>query len=102
MIERFLNWMFDYSSSFLVVSLAVAVWRYRYLTKELVYVGAFLALSLSGEVISTILSQRGIPNLFLLHFYTMLEFSLIALFYQRFFGGYVGIWSSNVREEAWK
>lgn len=92
MIERFLNWMFDYSSSFLVVSLAVAVWRYRYLTKELAYVGAFLALSLSGEVISTILSQRGIPNLFLLHFYTMLEFALIGLFYHRYFRGFYPPW----------
>jgi len=92
MIERFLNWMFDYGSAFLLFPLAMAVWRYKYLTHELVYVAAFLGLSLLGELVATVLSALGINNLFVLHFYTMLEFSLIALFYQRFFGGYYPRW----------
>ncbi|UHG93775.1 hypothetical protein [Spirosoma oryzicola] len=92
MIGRFLHWMLLNGSYVMIISLGVAVVRRRFLQAELRYIVDFLLLSLVGEVVSLILSKLHIPNLFLLHIYTLIEFNIIALFYRRFFSNFYPKW----------
>ncbi|NEU68155.1 hypothetical protein GK091_14785 [Spirosoma agri] len=91
-MERFLHWMLLNGSYVMIISLGVALVRRRFLQAELKYIGAFLLLSLVGEIVSLTLSKLHIPNLFLLHIYTLLEFNIIALFYRRFFSAFYPRW----------
>jgi len=92
MIERFLHWMLLNGSYVMIISVGVAIMRRRFLQAELIYICAFLLLSLLGELVSLTLSKLHIPNLFLLHIYTLVEFNIIALFYRRFFSTFYPKW----------
>ncbi|GAB3996297.1 hypothetical protein GCM10028807_38490 [Spirosoma daeguense] len=92
MTEHFLHWMLLNGSYVLIISVGIAIVRRRFLQAELVYIGLFLLLSLIGELVSLTLSKLHIPNLFLLHLYTPIEFNIIALFYRRFFSNFYPKW----------
>ncbi|MEM1217878.1 MAG: hypothetical protein AAGH79_03165 [Bacteroidota bacterium] len=55
--------------------------RYRSLPGTLQRMGPFLILSILTQFVSVYLSRQKIPNLFLLHYYTVLEWVCWAFFY---------------------
>lgn len=86
-MQRFFEWMLDNGRYFLLFSVAVALFRFRYLHGPLRWVGYYLLLACVGEIASEITAHvLHVPNLYLLHIYTVFEFNLIALFYFAFFG----------------
>jgi hypothetical protein len=86
-MQRFFEWMLDNGRYFLLLSVGMALFRFRYLRGPLRWVGFYLLLACLGEVASDITAHvLHVPNLYLLHIYTVLEFNLIALFYVVFFG----------------
>jgi hypothetical protein len=91
-MQVFFHWMLRNGSYFLLISVLAALFRWRYLTSCLRYVGLFVGLATLGEVVSLITAALSIRNLHILHVYTILEFNLIALFYRRFFGQFYPRW----------
>lgn len=89
MINDFAKWILLYSTYFLAFPIAIAFYRYRFITKELRYMLMYLGLSFLTETIMTIMTKSGIRNnLFVVHIYTILEFNIIALFYYTYFNGF--------------
>lgn len=86
MIQDFLRWMLYHTIYFLIFPIGIAIYRYRFIKKERMYVIAFLGLGLLTELTATWFSEIFGTNLPILHLYTVLEFNLIALFYFSFFG----------------
>nr|WP_293833236.1 hypothetical protein [uncultured Arsenicibacter sp.] len=85
-MESFFLWMFDYAGWFIVLSVSSALIRRKSLTGYLRFIFLPLSVSAIAEVTGHILSRMHIPNLFVLHIYTIFEFSALALFYRAFFG----------------
>ncbi|WP_020605549.1 hypothetical protein [Spirosoma spitsbergense] len=85
-MQDFFLWIGKNGSWFLLLSLAVVLFRWRYLTDYLRYVALFVGLAVLGEATSYITARvLKVPNLYILHFYTIVEFNIIALFYRAFF-----------------
>ncbi len=87
-MEAFFLWMFDYAGWFIVFSVCTAFIRRKYLTGYLQFIWLPLSASAIAEVTGHILSRMHIPNLFVLHIYTILEFNALAFFYHAFFGSF--------------
>jgi hypothetical protein len=85
-MQDFFLWIGENGTWFLLVSVAVVLIRIAYLTGYLRYVALFVGLAALGEAVSYITSYLNVPNLYILHLYTILEFNIIALFYFAFFG----------------
>jgi hypothetical protein len=87
MIFKFVEWILDYSSYFLVFPVSIAILRFRFITKELRYILLLIALSIITELVMYLIVKAGIRNnLFIVHIYTILHFNIIALFYYGYFG----------------
>lgn len=65
----------------LLLSIMLWLWRFKSLPNEVKRLGPFLILTLIINVSAIYLSRNRIPNLFLLHIYTLLEFLAWAFFY---------------------
>lgn len=91
-MKEFFNWMLRYGSYFLLFSATIALYRIRYLRQSLFFIGLFLALGVLGEIIAQVTSRLHMPNLYILHIYTIIECNLIALFYHNFFQNFYPRW----------
>jgi hypothetical protein len=91
-MHDFFNWLFEYSPFSMVFPITMAIIRRRYLRNELQFIGWFLALGALGEILSQVTARLHMPNLYILHMYTIIEFNIIALFYLRFFGDFYPRW----------
>lgn len=81
------------SGYFVLVSVLVALIRWRHLRYELRFVGLFIGVAMLGETVSHITARLlHINNLYLFHVYTVLEFNAIALFYGRLFSTFYPRW----------
>ncbi|MEZ0609293.1 hypothetical protein ACAW74_12290 [Fibrella sp. WM1] len=86
-MQDFLIWFSRYGSYCVLLSTSMVLFRFRYLIGYLRFVGWFVGLALAGELISHLTAHvLHIPNTYILHGYTILEFNIIALFYGSFFG----------------
>ena len=86
-MQDFLLWIGKNGAYFLLFSLSITLFRFRYLTDSLRFVGLFVGLAIVGEIVSYVTGRvLHRPNLHILHVYTILEFNVIALFYFTFFG----------------
>ncbi|MBO2011382.1 hypothetical protein [Hymenobacter negativus] len=92
-MQPFFLWMLSNGSYFLLISVGIALVRLRYLTGYLGFVGLFVGLAAVGELFSFLTARvLHIPNLYILHTYTILEFNVIALFYHHFFARFYPRW----------
>lgn len=87
MINNFLIWLLDYVQYVLILSLSIALIRYKYLVNELKFIWYFILLGIFSEVSTRTISYfypklNTLPGL---HLYTILEFITIGLFYHYFF-----------------
>ena len=74
-------------SYFLLFSGGAAVCRWRYLRGYLRFAALFVLVAALGEGASYVTARiLRMPNLWMLHVYTIVEFNVIALMYDRFFG----------------
>ena len=91
-MEAFSLWIFEYAPLAIFLPAVVALIRIRYLNNSLLFVALFVVLAGLGEIVAEYTTSRHIPNLYILHGYTILEFNVIALFYARFFRGFYPRW----------
>ncbi|WP_273210382.1 hypothetical protein [Runella zeae] len=92
MIEGFLMWMLYYSPFFLALPITIALVRFRFLKQALWYIVAFLGLSVLAQILAYFLTKALGNNLILIHFYTVFELNIIALFYHALFGRFYPRW----------
>ncbi|CCH02947.1 hypothetical protein FAES_4948 [Fibrella aestuarina BUZ 2] len=86
-MQDFLIWFSRYGSYCLLLSAGMVLFRFQYLTGYLRFVGWFVGLAVAGELVSHLTAHvLHVPNTYILHGYTILEFNIIALVYGRFFG----------------
>ncbi|CAH0995654.1 hypothetical protein EMA8858_01779 [Emticicia aquatica] len=89
MINSFLIWLLDYVQYILILPISIAIFRFRFLTKELKVIWYFLLMSVFFEVLSrTLLYLKFQNTLSLLHLYTVLEFINFGLFYHIVLGNF--------------
>lgn len=90
MINDFLIWLLDYVQYILLFPLTIAIIRKKYLKQELQFILYFIILGIFFEILSRTISyyDRKLNTLPTLHLYTILEFIIIGLFYQSFFGNF--------------
>ena len=69
----------------LLLNLLLLVWQYKPVPKQIKRLGPFILIALITEIYATYLTRQAIPNLFLLHIYTLLEFLAWSFFYQHLF-----------------
>jgi hypothetical protein len=87
MMKKIVDWILDYSSYFLAFPVVMALFRFKFITRELRYIVLLLALSICTETAMYLIVKSGIRNnLFVVHIYTILHFNIIALFYYTHFG----------------
>ncbi len=65
----------------LLLSMLIWLWRFRVLPMEHRRLGPFIILTLIVQSYAVYLSRQGIPNLYLLHLYTLLELLAWSFFY---------------------
>lgn len=83
----FFDFIIKLAQVFIVLPLAVTFWRFRYLNKVKTLLLLLLLISAFISTIARILWTLGQNNLFLLHYYTVLEFcGWISIFYFLFEG----------------
>lgn len=89
MINSFLLWLLDNVHYVLLFSVTIALIRYKFLKNELIYIWYFILMGIFFEILSRSLLYLKVPNTLPgLHLYTTLEFLLIGLFYQKYFGDF--------------
>lgn len=76
------------SSSFVLIPLVFGLFKKKSLSPILFPILYLIILSGFTEGINIILSTRSINSMFLINSFTILEFSLLSIFYLRFFKGY--------------
>lgn len=67
----------------ILVPLGVAIFRYRLLPSPAISIFIYLVLSGCANGIAIVMARNGMNNLPLLHFYTVLEFIVLALFFRQ-------------------
>lgn len=65
----------------LLFCILLLLWRFKSLPKEIQRLGPFLVITLIINILAIMLGRQQIPNLFLLHIYTLFEVFLWAYFY---------------------
>ncbi len=90
MLNTFLIWLLDYVQYILLLSISIAIYRRKYLKGELKYVVAFVILGTFFEILSRSLYIyfKETNTLPMLHLYTLLEFTVVGLFYNAYFGDF--------------
>ena len=91
-MKAFFTWIFTNGPYALLISVIMALIRFRQMTGPLRFIGLFICLAVLGEVVADYTSTRHMPNLYLLHIYTILEFNILALFYFSLFGYFYPRW----------
>ena len=76
------DYFFYIATLITVVSIGYYAWNRHRLPPYIRYLAAFLTMHLTLDFIALFLARAGIPNLPLLHLYTLLEFVLLGLFYR--------------------
>ncbi len=71
----------------IIIPIIPAIIRYRALSNELKCIAWYLFVAAFTSIINTMLSRNNINNMPVMHFYTMLEFSILALFYKQLLQG---------------
>ncbi len=69
----------------LILSILIYVFRFKFLPTELKRLGPYMVITLFIQYYAAYLSRQGLPNLYLLHLYTLLEFLAWAFFYHYLF-----------------
>lgn len=69
----------------IVLPLAVAIWKYRYANNVMRLFSQFIMITACAESAGLYMAGHGINNLWLLHFYTIVEFSAFMAFYYMIF-----------------
>ena len=69
--------------SSVLLPLIMGLWRFRGLSAGYRILWYYLLFAGSMNVVSTILAVRKVPNLYLLHWYTIAEFILLSLYFVR-------------------
>ena len=86
MINGFLIWFLDYVQYVLILPFSIGIYNFKYCKNESKVVFLYVLLGIVFELISRVLAYLKFHNtLPLLHLYTVLEFSIIWLFYYRYF-----------------
>lgn len=85
MNEELLKWLFHYVPYIIILSVCVAIFKFKFLKKRYPEILYFLALGIFFEALSRQLSSYKINNLPYLHLYTWLEFTVVGLLFQRIF-----------------
>ena len=75
--------------SFVLVPIVMAIIRYKTLTQETKVVFYYLLVTAVAHVITIDMARRGIPNLVVFHFYTIVETLFFLQFFFRLFSGSV-------------
>lgn len=95
-------WIANTAQVLLTLNVLWLVFGVKALPKEIKTLGLFLAVDLLTELSAGWLSGKGINNMPLLHFYTLLEFATLSVFYKgvllrwRFFQTWFWGWVSAV------
>lgn len=89
MLNELLIKLLDYVQYILILSLTIGIIRYKYLKKETRVVFYYILLGIFFECLTRYLGYLKFRNILpLLHLYTVLEFSLIWLFFYQFFNSF--------------
>ncbi|GAB3503301.1 hypothetical protein [Emticicia fontis] len=89
MLKTIGNFLVTYVSFVLLFPLAIAVYRWKYLKKELKPIGYYLAFALFSQLVATFSVFFTNNNTPYLHFYTVVEFGLISWFYKEYLGNFI-------------
>ena len=85
MIREFIHHCTFTAQVALVISGLLWLWKYRLLPTEIKRLGPFLFVTLVVQFYSVYLSRHNLPNLYLLHIYTLLELLTLVYFYYYLF-----------------
>lgn len=89
MLKTVGNFLVTYLSLVLFFPVAIAIYRRKYMKKELKIISYYLAFVLLFQliaVVSVIFIKNNLP---FLHFYTVAEFALISWFYKEYLGDFL-------------
>ena len=89
MLEEIGNWIVTYVSLVLLFPVAIAIYRRKYIKKELKVISYYLAFVLLFQLIAIVSVFFIKNNLPVLHFYTIAEFALISWFYKEYLGSFL-------------
>lgn len=84
---EFINFVNQFSSFFCIVPLLIGILKYRdgQLNPMMFPLLILQMLSLITEILNVTLSYKGLNNMIIINIYTLFEFTLITLFYKKFF-----------------
>lgn len=86
MINDFLVWFLDYVQYFLILPLFAGIYNYKFLKSESIAIFYYVIIAIFFEILSRTLYHLKFSNtLPTLHLYTVTEFSILWLFYYRYF-----------------
>ncbi|WP_337040375.1 hypothetical protein [Emticicia sp. 17c] len=89
MFEKVTNWLVTYVSFILLLPIVVVIYRRKYLKKELIAIGVYMAFTIFSQVVAIVGSKIFKNNLPYLHFYTIVDFGLISWFYKEYLGTFL-------------
>jgi hypothetical protein len=86
--NSFLNHLSNISVVASFFPLVVGLFCFKSIWKDLVYVFIYIVISVLVEIVTTIYVELNQNNFFIFHFFTVVEYTLLSLFYINFFKGY--------------
>jgi len=86
--EFFFNVLCNVSFYSAFIPLIAAIINYKYIQKSLTSIFILLIIAIVVEVVGKLLREKGENNFFLFHGFTIIEFTLLSLFYYNFFKKY--------------
>lgn len=89
MLKTVGNFLVTYVSFVLLFPLTIAIYRWKYLKKELKPIGYYLGFALFSQLVATVSVFFTDNNTPYLHFYTIVEFGLISWFYKEYIGDFL-------------
>lgn len=90
MFKQITTWLVTYASFVLFFPIVVAIYRRKYMKKELKVMCYYLAFVLLFQLIAIVVSAVfKTNNLPFLHFYTVVEFGIISWFYKEYLGSFL-------------
>ncbi len=88
---NFIKLFVDFSIYLTALPVIIAHIRFRYVKHQYVYLYLLIFISIFIELVNFLFSKFGQNNLYLFRFYTILEFTLISLFYAKFLKRYINV-----------
>ena len=89
MFKEITTWLVTYVSFILLLPVAIAVYRRKYIKNELRAISYYLAFAFFSQWVAIISVYFIKNNLPYLHFYTVVEFGLISWFYKEYLGSFI-------------